>query len=158
MSPENNERVSFGEIPPQEIIAGVGIEARKKWEYSLDAGFQIIPNVLFRCQKVLGLEPVDVVILMNITTHWWGKDDLPYPRPSVIANRMNVSTRTVERRLKVLEKTGFLRRLESSKKQGRAVRRIDLSGLVQKLKEVAAANLRLRPTQSSRVIHSQRDD
>ena len=31
--------------------------------------------------------------------------DLPHPRPSVIANRIGVKTRTVERRTKELQKT-----------------------------------------------------
>ena len=158
MLSENASLAAIEDLPAPEFFAAIGKEARKKWDCSLDAGFQIIPNVLFRCQKILGLEPVDVVILMNITTHWWDKADLPYPRPSAIANRMDVSTRTVERRLREMEKNGLLRRLKSTKKQGRAIRRIDLTGLVEKLKEVAAANLRLRQTRTPRALNAQGDD
>jgi DnaD N-terminal domain len=118
--------------------------ARKKWGDSLDAGFQIIPDVLFRCQAILGLEPIDVVILLNITTHWWEYDDLPYPRPSIIAKRMDVSTRTVERRIVELQKKGFLMRLAPQHKKGKTVRPYDLSGLVEKLKVLSAGNLALR--------------
>ena|ERR1035438_2852620 len=78
---EENEQDAAGKI------------ARMKWGNSLNSGFQIIPDVLFRCQKILGLEVIDLVILLNITTHWWEYDDLPHPRPSVIARRMNLSTR-----------------------------------------------------------------
>ena len=118
-----------------------GAFAREKWGASLYAGFQIIPNVLFRCQKLLGLDPVEVVVLLNITTHWWEREDLPHPRPSVIAKRMNVSTRTVERHIVALQRKGFLRRLTPRKKGGRMVRPFDLGGLVEKLKAVSTVNL-----------------
>jgi hypothetical protein len=126
---------------PESESDGAGKVARMKWGNSLNSGFQIVPDVLFRCQKVLGLEVIDLVILLNITTHWWHYDDLPHPRPSVIAQRMNLSTRTVERRIVELQKKGYLRRLEARRKNGRTVRPYDLSGLVEKLKEVSMVNL-----------------
>jgi hypothetical protein len=153
-APENTEQ----ENPPEEFLNGVGKEARKKWAYALDAGFQIIPDALFRCQKILGLKPLDVVILLNITIHWWAKEDLPHPRPSVIANRTGVTTRTVERRLIWLQENGFLNRLPSVTKKGRAVRKFDLSGLVAKLQAVSAENLKLRRSRGGRRIHVPGDD
>jgi predicted transcriptional regulator len=134
---------SFRPLPTAENIAEdpAGNIARKKWGHSLNAGFQIIPDVLFRCQKILGLEAADVVILLNITTHWWEYDDLPYPRPSIIAKRMNLSTRTVERRISELQEKGFLIRLSSQRKKGKTIRPYDLSGLVEKLKLLSTGNL-----------------
>lgn len=137
------EQFPFGSLSTTENITEdpVGKIARKKWGHSLDAGFQIIPDVLFRCQKLLDLEAVDVVILLNITTHWWEYDDLPYPRPSIIAKRMNLSTRTVERRISEMQKNGFLIRLASERKKGKTIRPYDLSGLVEKLKLFSTGNL-----------------
>jgi hypothetical protein len=117
--------------------------ARKKWGVSANAGFQIVPDTLFRCQKLLGLDAVDVVIILNITLHQW-YDDLPYPRPSIIAKRMAVSTRTVERHIESLEKKGFMRRLPSRAKKGKMIRPFDLSGLKSKLERYAAVNLERR--------------
>lgn len=121
---------------------------REKWGSSLDAGFQIIPDVLIRSQSLLGLDALDVVILLNITTHWWEADNLPHPRPSAIARRMGVTTRTVERRLIELHKKEFLLRLKATKKDGRTVRPYDLSGLVEKLQKMATAQLIRRRAQS----------
>jgi len=119
--------------------------ALAKWRTSISAGFQVIPNVLVRAQSKLGLDPVDLAILLNITMHWWREDELPYPQPKVIANRVGVSTRTVERRLEDLEKRGFLARLAPEKSADRlARRRIDLTGLVEKLEKAAAQNLEMR--------------
>ena len=123
--------------------------AKKKWTPTvIDAGFLIVPDVLVRSQAYLGLSPVDVVVLLNVGMHWWQEDNLPYPRPSVIANRMGISTRTVERRLANLQENGFLKRREAevltTKGKKKTVRRFDLSGLIQKLAPLAERNLQLR--------------
>ena len=123
--------------------------AAAKWGQALDAGFQIIPNVLVRGQARLGLDALDVVILLNVNMHWWRPGDLPFPQPRVIAHRVGVSTRTIERRLEELERKGMLERLppEKSPKQ-LARRRIDLSGLVSRLQDFARENLSKRAKRS----------
>jgi hypothetical protein len=155
-----NETNLIPQQPPsaEESADGPGKAARNKWGFALDSGFQVVPNVLFRCQRILRLKPLDVVILMNITTHWWSNDDLPHPRPSVIANRMDVSTRTVERRLLKMQKMGLIRRLESRQKNGRAVRQFELTGLVEKLKAVSVENLKMRRVAQSEAMTVPEDD
>lgn len=119
--------------------------AYAKWRSALDAGFQVVPNVLVRAQAKLGLDALDLAVLLNITMHWWRSDELPYPQPKVIANRVGVSTRTIERRLEQLEERGFIARLAAEKSADKIVRRrIDLSGLIAKLEAAAAANLQAR--------------
>lgn len=49
----------------------------EKWGSALNAGFQVVPNVLLRAQSRLNLDAVDVVILLNLNLHWWQKDSLP---------------------------------------------------------------------------------
>src|SRR6266436_3610487 len=83
---------------------------REKWGEALDAGFQVIPNVLIRAQSRLGLDALDVVVLLNLTAHWWTKEARPFISAAHIAKRMNVSTRTVERHLKKLEGRDFIKR------------------------------------------------
>jgi hypothetical protein len=107
---------------------------KDKWGRALEGGFQLIPNVLIRAQKRLGLDAVDVVVLLNLNLHWWGATNLPFPRPAMIANRMGVSKRTVERRLHRLAKNGFIQRLPPVNAGGGIkVRPYRLSGLVEKL-------------------------
>ncbi len=86
-----------------------------------------------------------MAILLNITLHWWGPGDLPYPRTSVIANRVGVSVRTVERRLERMQADDLLVRHPPEKiRDGLAIRRFDLSGLVERLQKLAEANLEMR--------------
>jgi hypothetical protein len=116
-----------------------------KWGSALDAGFQIVPNVLIRAQSKLGLDALDLAILLNINLHWWTPHDLPYPRTSMIANRVGVSVRTVERRLEQMQEAGLIVRHPPEKtKDGLSVRRFDLHGLVERLQAFAQANLEMR--------------
>ncbi len=116
-----------------------------KWGGALAMGFAVVPGALIRGQAKHGLDAVDLAVLLNIIMHWWTPGDWPYPQPRVLANRIGVSIRTVERRLESLEARGFLVRLPTEKSaQGLARRRIDLTGLVVRLQGFARAGLALR--------------
>jgi hypothetical protein len=55
-------------------------ENERKWTKTLmDAGYTVIPAVILDRQQALGLDPVDVNILLQLITHWWKADNLPYP-------------------------------------------------------------------------------
>ena len=117
----------------------------RKWGSALNAGFQVVPNVLLRAQSRLNLDAVDVVILLNLNLHWWTEDRLPYPPPTLIAARMGVSRRTVERRILRMQKEGWLERLPAEgNKEKRKIRKYDLSGLVERLKEAAVIGVSQR--------------
>lgn len=79
-----------------------------KWGEAMAGGYQIVPNQLLRLQRKLGLSSPQVVILLNLSMHWWKKKDLPFAGPSIIAKRMGVSQRTVERQLKELCDMGLV--------------------------------------------------
>ena len=101
-------------------------------------GFTAIPNVLIRYQSKLELSSVEFVVLLNLLTHWWRNDELPYVRLPTIAFRIGVSRRTVERAIQSLEDRELIRRLPAERSQVHlTIRRFDLSGLVIKLREFA---------------------
>jgi hypothetical protein len=66
---------------------------------ALHFGLSGTPSVLIRAQGQLHLDAVDCMILLNLNLHWWHKDDLAYPPAALIAGRMGVSRRRIERRL-----------------------------------------------------------
>lgn len=128
--------------------------ARRKWGKAVDAGFMVVPDTLLRAQSVLELDTVDLAILLNIVMHWWSAGELPYPRPSVIAKRIGVTPRTVQRRLVELQNKGLIQRLGAERiKGGLSVRRFDLSGLVGRLEGLAAKNMldRQRPSERNQL-------
>jgi predicted transcriptional regulator len=112
---------------------------QKKWGEALSAGFQVVPNILIRDQNRLGLDALDVVILLNLTAHWWEQDNKPFISPALIGKRMNVTTRTVERHLRKLEDRQFIGRDPRGPKSGDGpyIRRYDLMPLAGVLKEAS---------------------
>ena len=115
------------------------IEAR--WGSSVTrgaAGFTAVPSVLIRYQSELGLSSTELVVLLNVITHWWRADELPFVRPATIAKRMEVDRRTVERALLSLQEMGLVRRLPAEKSDDRTfIRRFELHGLVAALEKLA---------------------
>jgi DNA-binding MarR family transcriptional regulator len=108
------------------------------------AGFQVIPNILIQVHRQLRLDALDVLILLNINMHWWEASVLPYPKPSMIAERIGVSRRTVERRLNGMQKAGLIQRLPTEQVRGTSIKRIRLTGLVEQLSRLAEASPGLR--------------
>lgn len=83
----------------------------QKWSKPLmDAGWTAIPTVIFERQKALGLDALDVNILLHLAAYWWTLDNKPHPSKKTIAAAIDVDPRTVQRRIAAMEKAGFIRR------------------------------------------------
>ena len=121
--------------------ASLGWRVQQKWGAAVEGGetgYQALPDVLVKGQRELGLNATEMVVLVNILLHWWATDNLPHPRPSSIARRMDVTTRTVERAIHSLERKGLIKRLPSDPESDKpSVRRFDLSGLVDAAQRMA---------------------
>ena len=47
----------------------------KKWTPTLmNAGWTVIPSIILERQQALGLDPVDVNILLQLARYWWYED------------------------------------------------------------------------------------
>ena len=87
---------------------------------------------------MIGISNAELVVLLNLITHWWRADELPYVRPTTITNQMGVDRRTVDLTLRSLEERNLVRRLRSeTRENGLKIRRFDLSGLVSELNRIA---------------------
>lgn len=109
----------------------------EKWGEALDAGFQLLPDVLLKHQHRLGLKPTDVLVLIHLTMNWWYAERLPFPRPSTIARRMGVGVRTVQRSLRRLEDLRLVKKVRQQAKDVPVSFAFDLSALVKVLQELA---------------------
>lgn len=110
-----------------------------KWKEAAKAGFQMLPDLLLKKQRVLGLSPTDLVVLINVTMHWW-YDQKPFPRAAVIASRMGVERRTVQRSMKRLGELGLIRKEVENKGTKRERTVSDLTGLVDRLSALALSD------------------
>lgn len=79
-------------------------------EELLEAGLSSIPNLLLDGMGLLGLEPVELVLLLQIWRHWWSREEAP--SESVLAQRIGKSRRWVRELLRKLREEGLLARVE----------------------------------------------
>ena len=85
----------------------------RKWTKPLmDAGWIAFPSVFIERQKVLGLDALDINILLHLAMYWWNKDNKPHPSKKTIAAAVGVHPRTVQRRIAAMETEGFIQREE----------------------------------------------
>ncbi len=85
----------------------------KKWSKLLmDAGWNAIPNVIIEKQAALGLDAIDMNIIIHLSHYWWRPENLPHPSVETIATAIGVKPRTVQKRIKALQELGLLKREE----------------------------------------------
>lgn len=85
----------------------------KKWSKPLmDAGWTVFPSVIIENQRQLGLDAMDINILMHLASKWWKAEGKPYPSKGTIALAMGVDPRTVQRRIAAMQAAGYVRREE----------------------------------------------
>ena len=104
----------------------------RKWSKTLmDAGWTVIPNVIIERQQALGLDSMDVNILMHLATYWWTADEKPHPSKKTIAKAIGVDPRTIQRRIAALENDGLIERKQRRfKGHGSKTNVYDLGGLI----------------------------
>ena len=112
--------------------------SEKKWGRKVIArGFTIVPSLLLRAQQRLGLNPTQLAVLLQLIDHWWDAERKPFPSKARLSERLGLSERQVQRYLAELEQAGLIRREQRyAKHRGKLSNLFDLSGLVEKLKEL----------------------
>jgi DNA-binding HxlR family transcriptional regulator len=103
----------------------------------MDVGFCIVPSLLMQAQARLGINPVQFNIIMHLADIWWDAEHRPWPKKQLLAERMNMSERQIQRHIAELEAGGLIRRIERTRPgRGKTSNEYDLSGLVKRLQEL----------------------
>ena len=90
-----------------------------------------MPTALVQRQKALGLDAIDLNIILHLAGYWWEVENLPHPSVETIALAIDVKPRTIQRHVKALEGCGYVKRVWRSTAEGRNITNgYDLSGLV----------------------------
>jgi predicted transcriptional regulator len=112
--------------------------AEEKWGREvMRLGFSIIPALLLRAQRRLGLSPTQLAVLLQLVDFWWDQDRKPYPSKQALSDRLDLSPRQIQRHIAELEKAGLVQRNERRKAHGgKTNNEYDLSGLVERLKKL----------------------
>ena len=112
--------------------------SEQKWSKAvMDLGFCIVPSLLLRAQRRLGLSPTQLAVLLQLCDHWWDVERRPYPGKKLLAERLGMSPRQLQRHVADLEQAGFVKRIERyGTHGGKLSNTYDLSGLVERLKHL----------------------
>lgn len=107
-------------------------ENEKKWTKPLmEAGWTVIPSTIIDRQQALGIDAMDMNIILHIANHWWKADAKPFPSKAKIARAIGVDPRTVQRRIASMEAGGLIRREERRiNKTGSKTNIYHLDGLI----------------------------
>jgi DNA replication protein DnaD len=85
----------------------------KKWTKPLmAAGWNAIPSIIIEKQAALGLDALDMNIIIHLSNYWWTAENLPFPSVDTIAQAVGVKSRTIQKRIKSLHELGLLTRIE----------------------------------------------
>lgn len=103
-----------------------------KWSKPLmAAGWNAIPSIIIEKQEALGLDAIDMNIIVHLSNYWWTADNVPHPSVEKIAKAIGVKPRTVQKRIKSLHELGLIRREERRHtRNGSATNLYHFTGLI----------------------------
>lgn len=134
---------------PDEEKAKVNIE--KYGRALMEAGWTAVPSTIIERQRKLGLDATDMNIILHLLAHWWQADNKPHPSKGRIADALNVSPRTVQRRIARMEADGLIKReARSAVGKGSQTNRYNLEGLITAATPLAQEALEERATKKKR--------
>lgn len=96
----------------EDLVGGARATIKEKWQGAVTegSGFVAVPMALLRLQAKYGLNATDMLVLINLLSHWWEPHSTVFPRSTTIAARMDVDKRTVQRATQKLQRKGLLRK------------------------------------------------
>jgi hypothetical protein len=119
-------------------VKAAKLRSEAKWgRQVMDQGFCILPSLLFRAQSRLGLKATHLSLILQLAEFWWYDNKLPWPKKETIAQRMGLKEKQVQRIVRALEQRGYVKRNARMTPHGQTSNAYDLSGLVQRLRELA---------------------
>lgn len=114
-------------------------ELEKKWSRELlEVGWSVIPSIILEKQKALGLDSLDINIILQLITFWWFEGRPAHPSKKTLAEAIDVSESTIRKRIARLEKDGFITRSPRfTKEHGQVSNEYLFDGLIEAAKPFA---------------------
>lgn len=73
-------------------------------------GYAGIPSLLIQAQRRLGINPLQMNVLIQLLDYWHEPSRKPFPTKKELANRIGVTDKTIQNTMRDLEKAGLIRR------------------------------------------------
>ena len=118
-------------------------ENERKWSKTLmDVGWTAVPSIILKKQKQLGIDALDLNIILHLMSYWWTAGELPYPSKKTLAELMSVDESTIRRRITKLEAGKLVKRIFRPVAGDRhKSNQYDLSGLIDAITPFAEEEL-----------------
>jgi hypothetical protein len=128
--------------PPKTEVDKVLVN-EKKWTKTLwAAGWSGIPNIIIEKQAALGLDPIEMNIILHLTQYWWKADNPPCPSVKTIADALGLGERAIQKRIAGLEAAKLIERVERREtKFGSLPNIYKLDGLIEAARPFAEEKL-----------------
>lgn len=98
-------------------------------------GYAGIPSILIQAQRRLGLNPIQMNIVIQLLDYWHEPSRKPFPAKKELAKRIGVTDKTIQNNIRLLEKAGIIQRQQRKTASGDWNSNIyHLDGLVEKVK------------------------
>jgi hypothetical protein len=87
-------------VPPRPKKSAAMRASEKKWgKEVMNRGFTIVPSLLFRAQRRLGLNPTQLAVLLQLADFWWHEERMPFPSKDTLSQRLGLSPRQLQRHI-----------------------------------------------------------
>ena len=100
------EVISFPKDPKKKVSSTEKIWG--KAVYSL--GYTGIPSILIQGQRRLGITPTQMNIIIQLLDYWREPSRKPFPTKNELAERLDVTAKTIQNNIRALEKAGLITR------------------------------------------------
>lgn len=151
MKKQTQEKILSATVAKEERL-NQPTKLNERWgEDSIKAGWTAIPSVILEYQQRLGLNPMDLAIVLHLVKHWWESHRNPYPSKRRICEAMGITQSTMRKHVAKLQKAGLVQRTPKHivGTKGIASNEYDLSGLVKRARKLAQETLEERKNLNS---------
>lgn len=150
------EPVSKSKAKPKVAVA-TEKPIEERWGKDLTAsGWTAIPNALFVYSQDLGIDSLDIVIILHLAKFWWRKGNDPHPSKKTLAKMIGVDARTIQRRIAILESKHYIERTarKSVAHGGNTSNSYSFTGLIKAAKPYAKQLLEAREEKAAEIAPS----
>jgi DNA-binding transcriptional regulator YhcF (GntR family) len=120
-------KTGTGRISSTEMIWGKAV---------LSHGYTGVPSILIQAQVRLKLNAIKMNIIVQLLDYWRSPDRKPFPSKRELAERIDITEKTVQNNIRAMEKDGLIERVRRYTRHGDPDSNIyNLEGLVKRLQQ-----------------------
>lgn len=102
----DSEVINFPKSPQKKLSSTEKIWGKKVYSH----GYAGIPSILIQAQRRLGINPMQMNIIIQLLDYWHEPTRKPFPTKKDLANRIGVNAKTIQNNIRELEKAGLIQR------------------------------------------------